>query len=177
MSLGILQSDRNKFWYDRNKLRYKRFLIHNEHVNLGACILARQYTVNFLKVKYAYCGLMRSWWRHQMETFSALLVLCAGTLPASGEFISQRPVTQSFDVFFDLRLNKRLSKQSWCWWFQTPSCSLWRHCKNPLWTSLYMLGKWEYIIWHYQRSSGTCPIRNKLCTRDWVISVYVLFTT
>ena len=28
-----------------------------------------------------------------------------------GEFPTQRPVTRSFDVFFDLRLNKRLSKQ------------------------------------------------------------------
>ena len=36
--------------------------------------------------------------------------------------------TQSFDVFFDLRLNKRLSKHSWAWWFETPSRSLWRHC-------------------------------------------------
>ena len=46
---------------------------------------------------------------------------------------AQRPVTRSFDVFFDLRLNKRLSKQSWSWWFETLSCSLWRHCNglNP----------------------------------------------
>ena len=28
---------------------------------------------------------------------------------------------------FDLRLNKRLSKQSWCWWFETPPRQLWRH--------------------------------------------------
>ena len=39
----------------------------------------------------------------------------------------QRPVTQSFDVFFDVCLNKRLSKQSRCWWFETPWRSLWRH--------------------------------------------------
>ena len=45
-----------------------------------------------------------------------------------GEFPAQRPVTRSFDVFFDLRLNKRLSKQSWGRWFETPSRSLWRHC-------------------------------------------------
>ena len=37
-----------------------------------------------------------------METFSALLAICA-----------TRPVTGSFDVFFDLRSNKRLNKQSW----------------------------------------------------------------
>ena len=56
-----------------------------------------------------------SWWRHQLETFSALLALCAGNSPVFGEFPSQRPVTWSFAVFFDLRLNKRLSKQSWGW--------------------------------------------------------------
>ena len=67
-------------------------------------------------------------WRHQMESFSALLALCAGNSPVNGEFPTQRPVTRSFDVFFDLRPNKRLSKQSRAWWFETPSRSLWRHC-------------------------------------------------
>ena len=52
------------------------------------------------------------WWRHQMETFSALPAICARNSPVPGEFPTQRPVTRSFDVFFDLRLNKRLSKQS-----------------------------------------------------------------
>ena len=61
-----------------------------------------------------------TWWRHQMETFSALLALSEGNSPVSGEFPAQRPVTRSFDIFFDLRLNKRLSKQSWGWWFKTP---------------------------------------------------------
>ena len=56
------------------------------------------------------------------------------TGPLRGEFTgdrwipSQRPVTRSFDVFFDLRLHKPLSKQSWSWWFETPSHPLWRHC-------------------------------------------------
>ena len=49
-----------------------------------------------------------SWWRHEMETFSALLALCAGNSPVTGEFPSQRPVTRSFNAFFDLCLNKRL---------------------------------------------------------------------
>ena len=44
-----------------------------------------------------------------------------------GEFPGQRLVTRRFDVFFDLRPNKRLSKQSWGWWSETPSSSLWRH--------------------------------------------------
>ena len=68
-----------------------------------------------------------SCWRHQMETFSALLGICARNSPVTGEFPAQRPVTQSFDAFFDLRLNKRLSKQSWGWWLETPSRPLWRH--------------------------------------------------
>ena len=51
------------------------------------------------------------WWRHQMETFSALLALCAGNSPLT-----------------DLRLNKRLGKQWWGWWFETPSRPLLRHC-------------------------------------------------
>ena len=65
------------------------------------------------------------WWRHQMETFSALLVFCAGNSPVTGEFPSQRPMTQSFGVFFDLCVNKRLRKQLWGWWFETPS--LWSY--------------------------------------------------
>ena len=47
-----------------------------------------------------------------METFSALLAICAGNSPVTCDFPAQRPVTQSFDVFFDLRLNTRLDKQS-----------------------------------------------------------------
>ena len=78
---------------------------------------------------YSYM-LQSAWWRHQMETFSALLVLCVGNSPVTGEFPSQRPVTWSFDVFFDLRPNKRLSKQAWGWWFETSSLTLWRHCNG-----------------------------------------------
>ena len=72
-------------------------------------------------------GQRTSWWRHQMEIFSALLAICAGNSPVPGEFYTQRPVKRSFDVFFDLRLNKRLSKQSWGWWLETLSRPLWRH--------------------------------------------------
>ena len=68
------------------------------------------------------------WWHHQMETFFTLLALYAGNSPVTGEFPARRPVTRSFDFFFDLYLNKRLSKQSRGWWFDTTSRSLsWRH--------------------------------------------------
>ena len=61
--------------------------------------------------------LVSAWSRDQMETFSALLALCEGNPLVTGGFPSQRPVTWNFDIFFDLCLNKRLSKQSWGWWF------------------------------------------------------------
>ena len=57
--------------------------------------------------------------------------LC-GEFTGPGEFPTQRPVTRSFDVFFDLRLHKRLSKEPWGWWFETPSWSLWRQCNVSL---------------------------------------------
>ena len=57
--------------------------------------------------------------------------LC-GEFTGPGEFPTQRPVTRSFDVFFDLRLNKRLSKQPWGWWFETTSWSLWRQWKSMM---------------------------------------------
>ena len=73
-------------------------------------------------------GNSSSWWRHQMEKISALLAFCAGNSPVTGEFPPQRPVTRSFDIFFEIRMNKQLSKQSRRWWFETSSRSLWRHC-------------------------------------------------
>ena len=61
-------------------------------------------------------GRLYTWWRHQMETFSTLLAFCAGNSLVTGEFPAQRPVTRSFDVFFDLGLNQQLSKQWRCQW-------------------------------------------------------------
>ena len=59
-----------------------------------------------------------------------LLAIFAGNSPVPVEFPAQRPVTRSFDVFFDLRLNNQLSKQSWGWLFETLSCRLWRQCNE-----------------------------------------------
>ena len=73
-----------------------------------------------------------TWWRHQKETFSALQAICAGNSPVTGEFPTQRPVTQSFDVFFDLRLHERLSKQLWGWWLQTPLRPFWCHSNDQI---------------------------------------------
>ena len=83
-----------------------------------------------------------AWWRHQLETFSALLAICAGNSSITDEFPTQRPVTRSFGVFFDLRLNKRLSKQWWGWWFEVPSRSVWRHFK-VLKAHLNIIPSWQ----------------------------------
>ena len=107
-----------------------------------------------LNLKYVLSTLSYSWWCHQMEIFSASLALCMGNSQVTGEFPTQRPVTRSFDVFFDLRLNKRLSKQSRRRWFETQSRSLWRHgnvCEKVLllqWPAYEQKPRW-YIhpIW------------------------------
>ena len=94
-----------------------------------------------------------AWWRHQMEKFSlfTLLAICAGNSPVPGEFPTQRPVTRNFDVFFNLRPNKLLSKQSWGWWFETPSRPLWRHRDG----NSTIVSKW---IWMKMASNvKACP--------------------
>ena len=73
-------------------------------------------------------GIIDSMMTSTNGTFSDLLAFCAENWPVTGELPSQRSVMRSLDVFFDLCLIKQLSKQSWCWWFKTPSHSLWRHC-------------------------------------------------
>ena len=78
--------------------------------------------------------ILLSWWRHQMEIFSALLAICAGNSPVTGEFPTQRPVTRTFDVFFELCPNERLSKQLWGWWFGTLSSPLWRHRNDSMYS-------------------------------------------
>ena len=93
-----------------------------------------------------------------METLSALLALCAGNSSVTGEFSAQKPVTRSFDVFIDLRLGKRLSKQSWGWWFETPWRSLWRHWNGYILILLGLESWWmAYITLHHKERSLASP--------------------
>ena len=62
--------------------------------------------------------------------------LC-GEFTGPGEFPTQRSVARSFDVFFDLHLNKRLRKQWWGWWFETPSLPFWRHRNVVIFHAMY----------------------------------------
>ena len=71
---------------------------------------------------------------------------CEENPPVTGRFPSQRPVTQSFNIFFDRRQNKRLSRQSRRWGIETPSCTLWRH-SNGEWGCLAD-GDVQWTTWH-----------------------------
>ena len=116
-------------------------------------------TCNWWYRVYIYASLLEiPRWRHQMETFSALLAICAGNSPVTGEFPAHRPVTQSFDIFFHLRLNERSSKQSSDWWFETPSLPLWRH-SNAYICRLFGLSVWLCAICcltHWGRVTHIC---------------------
>ena len=97
-----------------------------------------------------------SWCRHQMETFSALLAICAGNSPAIGEFSAQRPVARNFNVFFNLRLNKRLSKQTYGWRFETPSRLLWCYCNVNKFTGFISLFS-SHVSWSYLKNDSPIP--------------------
>ena len=116
-----------------------------------------------------------SWWRKQMETFPVLLAICAGNSPVPGEFPAQRPVTRSFNVFFDLRLNKWLSKQSWGWWFETLSCPLWCHC-NGEWKRRKDHSRASNYYW-FNLIENVLQIILQLCHSENLLSVYMIYFT
>ena len=95
-----------------------------------------------------------------METFSAWLAICVGISPVTGEFHAQGPVTRSFDGFFDLRVNKPLSKQWWGWLLETLSRPLWRHCND--------MKQFAYI-WHLH----CCPLTG-ICSHASFVSKYFI---
>ena len=78
--------------------------------------------------------------------------LC-GEFTGPGEFPLQRPVrvTRTFYVFFDLRLNKQLNKQSRGWWFETLSHSLWRHCNAEMAKQIQGYSGWQ-LYFQYELS-------------------------
>ena len=119
----------------------KRDAVYQIGVSVNSASERRRYNVTSSLIGWVHTrngSCIEAWWRtHASENWVTMMTssngniflvtgpLC-GNSPVTGEFPSQRPVTRGFDIFFDLRLNKRLSKQWWGWWFETPS--LWRHC-------------------------------------------------
>ena len=119
-----------------------------------------------------------SWWNHQMETFSTLLALCEGNPPVSGWFPSQRPVTQSIDVFFPLHPNKRLSKQSRRRLLEILLRSLWCHCNASITSSLchFPAAVWDGITYPFLNFNGATHFpfsRKHQEAPNWLISRYM----
>ena len=85
-------------------------------------------------------GIMKTMMTSSNGNILRVTGLCVGNSLVTGEFPSQRPVTWSFDVFFDLLLNKRLCKQTRRRWLETSSRSLWRNC-SAKWINKYLLGR------------------------------------
>ena len=92
--------------------------------NVGPMNLA----IRVFNTRFDTVFIQRVTYSHVMVTSSNGNILRVTGPLCPGEFPTQRPVTRSFDVFFDLGLNKRLSKQPWGWWFGLPSWSLWLQC-------------------------------------------------
>ena len=115
---------------------YLKYLIFNMPDFIGFCSLVIFKKSNLVKTwcgvspANAVCMAQHDWWDMVTSSngniFRVTSHLC-GNPPVTSEFPAPRPVTRSFDVFFDLRLNERLSTQSWSWWFETLSRPLWRH--------------------------------------------------
>ena len=97
-----------------------------------------------MTMRYRECTVIAHMWQDMMTSSNGNIfrVTCPLCGEFTGEFPTQRPVTRNFDVFFDLRLNtcKRLSKQSWGWWFETLSRPLWRHC-NEITCHINLVGR------------------------------------
>ena len=113
----LRQGNAHRFSY-KHTVNHRNFLDAERHNMVPSWYHVRHYaaSVNFMYMMTSSNG-----------NISALLAIYAGNSPVTGEFHSQGPVTRSFDDFFDLGLNKRLSKQSWGWWCEMALRSLWRH--------------------------------------------------
>ena len=110
-----------------------------------------------------YLELASSWWRHQMEIFSVLLVIYAGNSPVTGEFPAQRPVKRSFDVFFYLLMNK--------WWVNNGEVGdlrrQWAHYDVSV-TSRNVLKKNVCVI----PFSGKSTTRQQPQKKRWIVDVH-----
>ena len=130
-----------------NQFANRSINIHQRPLT-GACFASLSELLKWItREKFTDCWFMLTDWQYQSRIEWQLHITDAimtswnvnifhVTGPLCGDFTGDQwlPLTKTgnaeFDVFFDLRLNKRLSKQSWDWWFEMPSCPLWRHCNG-----------------------------------------------
>ena len=146
----------------------------------AATVLVNILQGNLFGTQMSTCTGTGPWWRHQIDTFSMLLALCEGNPSVTEGFPSQRSVTRSFDVFFDVRLNKRLKKKSRYRRFETPWRSLWRHCNgNPTNASLTMKHHWTIRQYNSHRFAKTYDItkRKQPQTKSCAYFMDILYTS
>ena len=106
-------------------------------------------------------------WKYHRSTSPVLCMMTSSngnifrvTGHLCGEFTGHRgiPRTKASDAelwcYLDLHLNKRLSKQSWGWWFETLSRSLWRHGNGSGNGSLSQRARYEESVPMSWRHSG-----------------------
>ena len=149
-------------------LHWRGRVCHQFCMNLCYKRLVAVSMYNHIKIAVSMCKQTlhhSTWWRHQIETFSVLLALCLGNSMVTRKFPAQRPVTRSFGVFFDSRLNKRLSKQSR---FETSPRVLWRRCNDE--------AKMDTLCNHYQ-SMGinivTKSVAQEICVGFYLNEILV----
>ena len=96
-----------------------------------------------------------------METFSALLTLCAGNSPATGEFPSQRPVTRDFDGFF-------ICVWTNCWANNREAGDVRRHCGHYDVTVMTLLTSSLALHWPLCFGCPRCSLGRTYRTLWWV---------
>ena len=119
---------------------------------------------------------LRTWWRHQMETFFPLLALCEGNSPVIGEFPSQRPVTQSFDFSLIWAWTK-------CWANNRNAGDLWRHCAHydvtvMIWPAFHFVKMAEHklsnvLLAIYKTHAASIKSNTVWCTGYYLTTVTV----
>ena len=126
---SLNESSSLKFLTSHNVIPLLGFILKKNstiHTSWTLCFILSNQMVNIYRAGSDYSRYTRSVkWLHMMPSWNGNNFRVTGHL--CGDFPTQRPVTRGFDIFFDLRLNKKLSKQWWGWWYETPSCPLWRH--------------------------------------------------
>ena len=137
-----------------------QLIINKRWTIAGGRLKAKQVRVNVVKAsswqfKLCECCFMMT--SSNGNIFRVTGHLC-GEFTGPGELPTERPVMRSFDFYFDLRPNKRSSKQLWGWWFETPLRPLWRH-RNEKWTKCPPPVQWLVQAKEYEMSSA-CIWRN-----------------
>ena len=136
-------------------------------IQLGQLYNCRNASGGVLKIISRKCWYLTMMSSTNGNIFRVTGHLCGGF---TGEFPSQRPVTRNFAVCFDLCLDKRLSKQSRGWWFETPSRSLWRNCNAAtkhdeaptvrIFHGMYYILEWKVVCYINVDQAQCCKTKS-----------------